>query len=49
MSTPVRVTMACLHTLIFLILMEVVRNSVTCPISENQFLTFQAVSYIKIF
>lgn len=48
-STPLKAMMACLHTLIFLILMKVVRNSNTCLISENQFLTFQAVSHIKIF
>lgn len=42
-SIPLKAMMAYLHTLILLILMKVVRNSITRPISEIQFLTFQAV------
>lgn len=48
-STPLKAMMACLHTLIFLISMKVVRNKNTRLISEHQFLTFWAVSYIKLF
>lgn len=49
LSTPLKAMMACLQTLIFLILMKMVRNSIPPLISENQLLTFQALSYIKIF